>query len=95
MGASIWWPGGRGTKAAMTIYPDGNVEVRCGTQDIGTGTRTYVASIAAEELGIDMSKIRPLIGDSDYPRSGASGAAPPRLRWRRRSKTPRKMPAGN
>lgn len=75
MGASIWWPGGRGTKAAMTIYPDGNVEVRCGTQDIGTGTRTYVASIAAEELGIDMSKIRPLIGDSDYPRSGASGGS--------------------
>ncbi|NOX37076.1 MAG: xanthine dehydrogenase family protein molybdopterin-binding subunit [Calditrichaeota bacterium] len=75
MAASIWWPGGRGTKASMTIYPDGSVEVRCGTQDIGTGTRTLVASVAAEELGIDMRWIRPLIGDSNYPYSGASGGS--------------------
>lgn len=73
--ASIWWPGGRGTKAKVTIYPDGLVEVKCGTQDIGTGTRTHVAAVAAEELGIDMKHVRPLIGHSDYPYSGASGGS--------------------
>jgi xanthine dehydrogenase YagR molybdenum-binding subunit len=75
MAASIWWPGGRGTKAAMTVYPDSVVEVRCGTQDIGTGTRTYVAAIVAEELGIEMKQVRALIGDSNYPRSGSSGGS--------------------
>ncbi len=75
LAASIWWPGGRATKATMIIYPDGTVDIKCGTQDIGTGTRTYVASVAAEELEIPMKYIRPLIGDSDYPRSGASGGS--------------------
>ena len=75
MAASIWWPGGRKTQASMTIYPDGSIEVRCGTQDIGTGTRTYVAGVVAEELGIDVKWIRPLIGDSNYPYSGASGGS--------------------
>lgn len=75
LGASIWWPGGRGTKATIKIFPDGGVEVRCGTQDIGTGTRTYVASVAAEELGIPMKFVKPLIGDSDYPLAGASGGS--------------------
>jgi len=75
LGASIWWPGGRATQAKMTIHPDGSVEIRCGTQDIGTGTRTYIASIAAEEFGIPMRHIRPLIGDSDFPYSGASGGS--------------------
>ncbi len=73
--ASIWWPGGRGTQAAMKIFPDGGVEVRCGTQDIGTGTRTIVAAIAAEELGLKISQIRPMVGDSDYPKSGGSGGS--------------------
>ncbi len=75
LGASIWWPGGRGTRATMTVFPDGKVEVRCGTQDIGTGTRTIVAAIAAEELGIGLEMIRPLIGQSDFPYSGGSGGS--------------------
>ncbi len=75
MGASIWWPGGRGTKATMTVFPDGGVEVKCGTQDIGTGTRTIIAAIAAEELGLKINQIRSLVGDSNYPRSGGSGGS--------------------
>ena len=75
LAASIWWPGGRETHAAMTIQPDGTVEVRCGTQDIGTGTRTYVASVAAEELGIPMHYVHPKIGDSLFPYAGASGGS--------------------
>ncbi len=75
MAASVWMTGGRNTKAMLRIYPDGHVEVRCGTQDIGTGTRTYIASITAEELGIPMKYVIPLIGDSIYPYSGASGGS--------------------
>ncbi|MGJ3242614.1 MAG: xanthine dehydrogenase family protein molybdopterin-binding subunit [Opitutales bacterium] len=74
-GGARWGVGGRGTRAAITINPDGSVEVRCGTQDIGTGTRTYVSMIAAEVFGIPMERITSLIGDSRYPPSGGSGGS--------------------
>lgn len=75
LAAAIWWPGGRGTQAQMTILPDGGIEVRCGTQDIGTGTRTIVAAVAAEELGVPIEAVKALIGDTDYPYSGGSGGS--------------------
>ncbi len=70
-----WSGGGRGTKAHIDITSDGGVVVKCGTQDIGTGTRTIVAIVAAETLGLSVSAIRPEIGDTNYPFSGASGGS--------------------
>ncbi len=70
-----WGGGGRGTKADVTIHPDGSVEVRCGTQDIGTGTRTIIAGVVAEELGLPVDAVTVLIGESVYPYSGASGGS--------------------
>ncbi len=75
MGASIWFTGGRGTKAQMDILSDGTVEVRCGTQDIGTGTRTLIAAVAAEELGLPIEAVQARIGDSNFPFSGGSGGS--------------------
>ena len=77
MGVSAhrWGGGGRGTKAHIDITSDGSVVVKCGTQDIGTGTRTIVAMVAAETLGLPVSAIRPEIGDTIYPQSGASGGS--------------------
>ena len=49
--ANQWGGGGRGTKAHCEITSDGSVVVRCGTQDIGVGTKTTVTMIAAETLG--------------------------------------------
>jgi xanthine dehydrogenase YagR molybdenum-binding subunit len=70
-----WGGGGRGTKAHIDITSDGAVVVKCGTQDIGTGTRTIVAIVAAETLGLPVNAIRPEIGDTNYPQSGASGGS--------------------
>ena len=39
--ANQWGGGGRGTKAHCEINADGSVVMRCGTQDIGVGTRTH------------------------------------------------------
>ena len=75
LGAAIWWPGGRGTQAEMTIMSDGSLVIRCGTQDLGTGTRTYVASVVAEELGLRISDVKAMIGDTNYPVSGGSGGS--------------------
>ena len=38
--------------------------MKCGTQDIGTGTRTIVAMVTAETLGLPVSAVKPEIGDT-------------------------------
>jgi xanthine dehydrogenase YagR molybdenum-binding subunit len=73
--ANRWGGGGRGTRAQCEILPDGGVVMRCGTQDIGTGTRTIVGMITAETLGLPLEAIRVEIGDSQYPFSGGSGGS--------------------
>jgi xanthine dehydrogenase YagR molybdenum-binding subunit len=73
--ANRWGGGGRGTLAQCDINPDGSVVVRCGTQDIGTGTRTIVGLVAAETLGLPLDAIRVEIGDSALPFSGGSGGS--------------------
>lgn len=73
--ANRWGGGGRGTRAQCEIHPDGGVVMRCGTQDIGVGTKTLVAMITAETLGLPLSAVRAEIGDSAFPFSGGSGGS--------------------
>ena len=63
------WGGGGGPPAYASVHlnPDGTAVVRAGTQDIGTGTRTIIAQLCAEELGIAVEDVRVLIGDTDAP----------------------------
>jgi xanthine dehydrogenase YagR molybdenum-binding subunit len=72
---ATWGGGGRGTQADAQINPDGSVEIRCGTQDLGTGTRTLVAVVAAEVFGLKPGQITAKIGDTQFPPSGASGGS--------------------
>ena len=51
------------------------VEVVCGTQDLGTGTRTHMAVVAAETLGLEPKEITVKIGNSDYPWAPLSGGS--------------------
>ena len=75
-GAAIWGGGGGGgNEARVTINRDGTALVEHGVQDIGTGTRTYVGMIVAEELGIPFNKVRVDIGKSSQPRGPASGGS--------------------
>jgi xanthine dehydrogenase YagR molybdenum-binding subunit len=73
-GAS-WGGGGQGTKAEARINPDGSVEIRCGTQDLGTGIRTVIAVIAAEVFGLQPEQVLVRIGDTQFPYSGGSGGS--------------------
>src|SRR5664280_1864558 len=70
-----WGGGGRGTKAEAVVNPDGSIEVRGGTQDLGTGTKTVIAVIAADLLGLKPEQITVRIGDTQYPPSGGSGGS--------------------
>jgi xanthine dehydrogenase YagR molybdenum-binding subunit len=78
MGVAVgtWGGGGRGPATAhCEIASDGSVVMRLGTQDIGTGTRTLVATIAAESLGLKPSQITIQIGDTQYGVSPVSGGS--------------------
>ena len=78
MGVSIntWGGGGRGPSPAhCEITSDGGVIMRLGTQDLGTGTRTLVAVITADALGLRPSQVRPEIGDTAYGVSALSGGS--------------------
>jgi xanthine dehydrogenase YagR molybdenum-binding subunit len=72
---ATWGGGGRGTKAEAIINPDGTVEIRCGTQDLGTGSKTVIALIAADILGLKPEQIVVRVGDTRYPASGGSGGS--------------------
>jgi xanthine dehydrogenase YagR molybdenum-binding subunit len=77
VGLSFHTWGGRGhaSDCDLTIHPDGSVELKMGTQDLGTGTRTCILVVAADILGIPMEAIQLLIGDTNYPPSGGSGGS--------------------
>lgn len=77
VGMSFHTWGGRGhaSDCDLTIHPDGSVELKMGTQDLGTGTRTCILIVAADTLGIPMEAIQLLIGDTNYPPSGGSGGS--------------------
>ena len=82
MGVAIctWGGGGSGpSQAHCEIASDGSVVMRLGSQDLGTGTRTLVAVITAESLGLQASQIKAEIGDTLFgvsPMSGGSTTAP-------------------
>src|SRR5439155_230263 len=46
------------------VGSDGRITVITAMQDIGTGTRTAMAQIAAEELGVSVDRVRVELGDS-------------------------------
>ncbi|MEM0445150.1 MAG: xanthine dehydrogenase family protein molybdopterin-binding subunit [Nitrososphaerota archaeon] len=74
----VWWGGGGPPAyAEVKLNRDGTVQVLTSTQDIGTGTRTALAQIAAEELSVPIERVQVLIGDTALelfsPGSGGSG----------------------
>jgi xanthine dehydrogenase YagR molybdenum-binding subunit len=64
--ASQTWYGGGGppSYAWIRVGSDGRAVVVTAMQDIGTGTRTAMAQIAAEELGVRLDHVRVELGDS-------------------------------
>jgi xanthine dehydrogenase YagR molybdenum-binding subunit len=61
------WAAGSGSApgyAWIKLNSDGSADVITGSQDIGTGTRTGLAQIASEELGLPMDRINLYLGDT-------------------------------
>jgi CO/xanthine dehydrogenase Mo-binding subunit len=65
MASQIWGgSGGPPAYAFVKINPDGTAALVTGTQDLGTGTKTALAQIAAEELGLSLARVTVEIGDT-------------------------------
>ena len=77
VGLAIHTWGGRGhdSNCQLTIHPDGSVDIKMGSQDLGTGTRTCILIVAADSLGLSMDQIQLNIGDNQYPADGGSGGS--------------------
>ena len=58
-------PGANRSDAAIDVFSDGHVRVRFGGADAGTGQRTILAQIAAEELGVPFESVDVLMMESD------------------------------
>lgn len=72
------WPAGgpsRNTHGEAQINPDGSIEFRLGVQDIGTGTKTVIAVVAAEMLKLKPEQITVKVGDTHYPPGPGSGGS--------------------
>jgi len=81
MATQIWWGGGAPPAyATIRLNRDGSAHVMAGTQDIGTGTYTFIAQVTAEVLEIPIEKITVTLGDTGRcpycPVSGGSLTAP-------------------
>ncbi|MFI5341204.1 MAG: xanthine dehydrogenase family protein molybdopterin-binding subunit [Candidatus Methylomirabilales bacterium] len=61
--------------AEVRVHRDGSVELFHGAQDLGTGLRTVLAVIAAEELGLSPADITVHVGDTRFPPGGTSGGS--------------------
>lgn len=57
------------------IHQDGTVESRSGAQDVGTGLKTVLAVITAEELGLPVTAVRAMSGHTSDPSGPASGGS--------------------
>jgi len=65
MASQIWYGGGGPPSYAWTrVGSDGRITVVTAMQDIGTGTRTAMAQIAAEELGVSLDRVEVALGDT-------------------------------
>ncbi|MGD8306456.1 MAG: xanthine dehydrogenase family protein molybdopterin-binding subunit [Ignavibacteria bacterium] len=77
MASQIWWGGGGPPAyATLKLNRDGSVNVLAGTQDLGTGTYTFIAQVAAEVLQIPIESVEVTIGDTEAcPYCNVSGGS--------------------
>src|SRR5205814_6891935 len=74
--ATETYPANRRAAAAMVrVKADGRVLVRCGTHELGTGTYTVVAQVAADALGISADLVDVEIGDTSFPEAPISAGS--------------------
>jgi xanthine dehydrogenase YagR molybdenum-binding subunit len=74
--ATASYPARRSPASALArLSSDGELLVQTGSQDIGTGTYTIMAQIAADVLRVPLASVRADIGDTVFPPTPVSGGS--------------------
>ncbi len=63
------------TDVIVRLEPDGMVIIRTDMTDLGTGTYTIAAQVAAEALGVGVDQVRVELARTNLPRSEGSGGS--------------------
>ncbi len=59
----------------IVLTANGHAEISCATSDIGTGTYTIMAQVAADMLGLPLENVSVKLGDSTLPNSPVEGGS--------------------
>ena len=74
--AASAYPANIGAGAArISLGTDGAAVVRIAAHDIGTGTHTIIAQVAADGLGIPIERVTVQLGDTDLPPGGLAAGS--------------------
>jgi xanthine dehydrogenase YagR molybdenum-binding subunit len=74
--ATATYPTNRSAAGArVRLLAAGGAVVQSGTQDLGTGTYTVMAQLAADALGLPIDRVRFELGDSRFPHAPVSGGS--------------------
>src|SRR5947208_303493 len=75
MASGVWDAMQEETAARIVLTANGHAEVACATSDIGTGTYTIMAQVAADLLGLPIENVSIKLGDSSLPKSPVEGGS--------------------
>jgi xanthine dehydrogenase YagR molybdenum-binding subunit len=71
----------RAAQALLRANEDGTFAIRLSAADIGTGARTALTQIAADELDVPPELIRLELGDTAFPPAGVAGGSMGTASW--------------
>jgi xanthine dehydrogenase YagR molybdenum-binding subunit len=75
MATGIWEALQMPITVRIALSANGHAEVSCATSDIGTGTYTIMAQVAADMLGLPSDDVTIKLGDSALPQSPVEGGS--------------------
>src|SRR5262249_14909418 len=73
MASGVWEAWQMPAAARIVLTANGHAEVACAASDIGTGTYTIVAQVAADALGLPLENLDIRLGDSSLPQAPVEG----------------------
>ena len=75
MATGVWEALQMPISVRITLSANGHAEISCATSDIGTGTYTIMAQVAADVLGLPMDSVHIRLGDLTLPQSPVEGGS--------------------
>jgi xanthine dehydrogenase YagR molybdenum-binding subunit len=75
MATGVWEALEMTTATRIVLGANGHAEVFCAASDIGTGTYTIMAQVAADALGLPIENVSIKLGDSTLPQAPVEGGS--------------------